>query len=101
MTDAQKTQIQALLTEQRTALKPTLDSLRQAQQQLDAAIMQTPPDNGLIQSQVSAASMIQAQLLLARAETESKIYQLLTASQQQKAQEWLTRMQQRSRPTGH
>ena len=101
MTDAQKAQIRTLLTEQRTALKATFDGLRLAQQQLDAAVMQIPPDNGLIQVQVTTVSALQAQLLLARATAESKIYQLLTPAQQQKAQEWLARMQQRPQPSGH
>jgi Spy/CpxP family protein refolding chaperone len=95
LTDAQKTQIQALLTAQRTALKPTLEGFRQAQQQLDAAIMQIPEDDGLIQSQVAAVSTIQSEIAVARAQTEAKIYQLLTADQQQKAQQWLAQAKQR------
>src|SRR5471030_1621638 len=101
LTDAQKAQIRTLLTEQRTALKAKFDGLRLAQQQLDAAVMQIPPDNGLIQVQVTTVSALQAQLLLARATAEARIYQLLTPPQQQKAQEWLARMQQRPRPSAH
>ena len=94
-TDTQKAQIQTLLQEQRTALKSTLDAFRQAQQALDAAVMQMPSDAGLLQTRATELSTIQAQMLLARAQTESKIYQLLTAEQQQKAQQRLTQMQQR------
>jgi protein CpxP len=101
LTDAQKAQIRTLLTEQRTALKGTFDSLRQAEQQLDVAITEIPPDSGLIQVQVTAVATIQTQLLMARATTESKIYQMLTPAQQQKAQEWIARMQQKTRPSGH
>ena len=100
LTDAQRGQIQTLVTQQRTALKPTIDSLRQAQQALDSAIMQVPEDDGLLQSQVTAVSTIQAQLELARAQTEAKIYQLLTPDQQQKAQQWLMQMQQRMQQRG-
>jgi Spy/CpxP family protein refolding chaperone len=101
LTDAQKAQIRTLLTEQRTALKGTFESLRQAELQLDAAITEIPPDNGLIQVQVAAVTTIQTQLLMARATTESKIYQMLTPAQQQKAQEWIARMQQKTRPSAH
>lgn len=94
-TDAQKTQVQTLLTAERTTLKPTFDSLRLAQQQLDAAIMQVPLDTGLLQAQVSSVSALQGQLLLAHAQAEAKIYQMLTADQQQKAQAFLAQMQQR------
>jgi Spy/CpxP family protein refolding chaperone len=101
LTDAQNAQIRTLLTEQRTALEPTRESLRRAQKQLDASVTQVPPDKGLIQVHVNAVSTIQAQLLFARAETESKIYQLLTSEQQQKVQDWLTRAQQRGKPSRH
>jgi len=94
-TDAQKAQIQTLLQEQRTALKSTLGAFRQAQQALDTAVMQMPSDAGLLQTRASELSTIHAQMLLARAQTESKIYQLLTAEQQQKAQQRLARMEQR------
>ena len=40
-------------------------------------------------------SAIQAQLMLGRAQLESRIYQLLTPDQQQKAQQWVAEMQQR------
>jgi Spy/CpxP family protein refolding chaperone len=93
--DAQKSQIQALITSERTALAPTLSSLRGARRELDTAITQTPADDGLIQAQVTAVSTLQAQIALARAQTEAKIYQLLSTSQQDKVQQWLTAMQQR------
>ena len=41
-----------------------------------------------------------AGLTLARAQRESRIYLLLTADQQQKAQEWVAQMQQQSRRVG-
>ena len=99
-TDGQKTAFQSLLTEERTTLKSTADGLRQAQQALDSAVMQIPVDDGLLQSQVAAVSAAQAQIALARAQTEAKIYQLLTPDQQQKAQQWLADMQQRRQQRG-
>ena len=99
-TDAQKAQIHALVMQQRTALESAVDSLRQAQQALDSAVMQTPEDDGLLQTQVTAVSTVQAQIALARAQTEAKVYQLLTADQKQQAQQWLAQMQQRLQQRG-
>jgi len=90
LTEAQRTQIRSLLTERQTALEPVLGQLRDAQKQLDAAILQTPADDGLIQFHVTAVSTLQAQVALARARTEAKIYQLLTPEKQQKLQQAAT-----------
>ena len=91
-TDAQRTQIHTLLTEHRDALKPTVGALMQAQQALDSAVMQTPADDALLQTRVNDVAAIQAQVQLARAQVESKIFQLLTADQQQKAQQLVAQM---------
>jgi Spy/CpxP family protein refolding chaperone len=95
-TDSQKSQIQALLTEQRTDIESAFGNLVQAQQALDIAIMQVPEDDTVLQAQVAAVSAVQAQIAFARAQTEAKIYQLLTPDQQQKAQQWMAQVQQRS-----
>jgi protein CpxP len=94
-TDAQQTQIQALLAEQRATLKSSLDALFQARQALDAAVMQVPTDAGLLQTRVTEISTIEAQIMFARAQTEARIFGLLTAEQQAKAQQLLARMQER------
>jgi Spy/CpxP family protein refolding chaperone len=94
--DAQAAEIQALLNAQRDALAKTIANLREAERALAAAVMQVPVDDGALQARVNDISAIQAQLTLARAQLESKIYQLLTADQQQKAQEWLAQMQQQT-----
>ena len=94
-TDAQKTEIQALLTAQRTALKSALDSLRQARKALDTAVMHIPEDDGLLQAQVNEMSALETQIVLARTQTEAKIFQLLTPDQRQKVQAWLAERDQR------
>ena len=93
-TDTQKAAIDALLTAQRTALKSDMDSVRQSRQALDAAVLAVPTDDGLLQAQVSQLSTLEAQISLARAETEAKIFQLLNADQQQKAKQLIADMQQ-------
>jgi Spy/CpxP family protein refolding chaperone len=100
-TDAQKTQIQTLLSEQRDAIKTTIASLTQAHQALDAAILQTPEDDAVLQTRVNDVAQIEAQLQLARAKVESEIFQLLTPDQQQRAQQFVAQMQSRRRaPSG-
>lgn len=87
LTDAQKTSIEALLAEQRTALRSEMVVIRQARQALDAAILAVPTDDGLLQAQARDLSALEARLTLARAQTEAKIFQLLNADQQQKARQ--------------
>ena len=100
LSDAQKSQIQTLLAGDRDALRTTMANMRQAEQALAAAVMQTPADDNAIQSRASELSAVQAQLTLARAQIESRIYQLLTPEQQQKAQAWAAEMHQRGRRGG-
>ena len=100
LTDAQKSQIQTLLAGDRDVLRTTMANMRQAEQALAAAVMQTPADDNAIQSRASELSTVQAQLTLARAQIESRIYQLLTPEQQQKAQAWAAEMHQRGRRGG-
>jgi len=94
-TDPQKSQIEALVSSQREALRTTMTGMRQAEQALAAAVMQMPADDNAIQARANDLAAVQAQLTLAHAQLESRIYQLLTADQQQKAQQWVAQMQQR------
>ncbi len=95
LTDSQKAEIQTLLASQRDAARTTMTSMRDAERALAAAVMQVPADDAAVQARANDLAAIQAQLTLARAQLESRIYQLLTADQQQKAQEWVAQMQQR------
>jgi len=72
-----------------------MTGMRQAEQALAAAVMQVPADDNAIQARANDLAAVQAQLTLAHAQLESRIYQLLTADQQQKAQQWVAQMQQR------
>jgi len=95
LTDSQKAQIETLLTNQRDAARTTMASMRDAEQALANALMQVPADDAAVQARASDLAAIQAQLTVARAQIESRIYQLLTPDQQQKAQQWVAQMQQR------
>jgi protein CpxP len=95
LSDAQKTQIGTLVSGERESLRATMTSMRQAEHALAAAVMQVPADDNAIQARASELSGFQGQLTLARAQLESRIYQLLTPEQQQKAQQFVAQMQQR------
>jgi Spy/CpxP family protein refolding chaperone len=95
LTDSQKASIDALLAEQRTALKSEIGTIRQAREALDAAILTVPTDDGLLQAQARDLSALEARLTLARAQTEAKIFQLLNADQQQKARQLIADMEHR------
>ena len=95
LTDSQKAEIQTLLASQREAARTTMTNMREAERALAAAVMQVPADDNAVQARSNDLSAIQAQLTLGRAQLESRIYQLLTPDQQQKAQQWVAEMQQR------
>lgn len=95
LTDAQKNAIDAILAEQQTTIRTDMDSIRQARQALDAAILTVPTDDGLLQAQARDLSALEARLTLVRAQTEAKIFQLLKTDQQEKARQLISSMQQR------
>src|SRR5437763_12107526 len=80
-TDAQRTQIHTLLTEQRDALKTTIASLRQAQSALDSAVMQTPADDTLLQTRVTDVAAPHGRIQHARTPVDENNCKLLTAYQ--------------------
>src|SRR3954453_4276430 len=61
LTDAQKSQIQTLLSGQREALRASMATMRQAEQALAAAVMQVPADDNAIQARANDLAAVQAQ----------------------------------------
>jgi len=95
LSDSQKSSIDALLAAERQTLRVEMDSLRQARQALDAAVMNVPVDDGLLQAQVQQLSAIEAQVALAQARTQAKIFQLLNGEQQSRARQLIMEAEQR------
>jgi len=95
LTDEQKAAIDALRADQRDQLRVEIATLGQARQALDAAVLNVPTDDGLLQAEVQHVSTLEAQLTLARARTQAKIFQLLDAQQQAKARQLISEMEQR------
>jgi len=88
-TEAQRSQIQSLLSAERTTFQGTMSEMRTAQQAVENSIMQVPADEGLIEANINAVSAIQTRLAVAHAKTEAKIFALLTADQQQKVRQFV------------
>ena len=95
LTDEQKSAIDALLADQRNQLSVEIETLGQARQALDAAVLNVPTDDGLLQAEVQHVSTLEAQLTLARARTQARIFQLLNAEQQAKARQLISETEQR------
>jgi Spy/CpxP family protein refolding chaperone len=96
LNDSQRASVNTLLQNEHNTARSQMDSLRQAQQALNAAIMTVPPDDGLLQAQVQQVSTIESQLALTHARTESKIFQLLNPEQQSRARDLMAQREQRS-----
>jgi len=58
-------------------------------------VLSVPTDDGLLQAEVHQIATVEAQLTLARARTQAKIFQLLNAEQQAKARQLIAAMEQR------
>jgi Spy/CpxP family protein refolding chaperone len=95
ITDTQKAFIDALLADQRKTLSLEAETLRKARQALDAAVLNVPTDDGLIQAEVLQISTLEAQLALGRARTQAKIFQLLNTEQQAKVRQLIAEMEHR------
>jgi Spy/CpxP family protein refolding chaperone len=94
LNDSQRASVNTLLQSEHTTMQSVMDSLRQAQEALNAAITSVPTDDGLLQAQVQQVSTIEAQLALTHARTEAKIFQLLTPEQQSRARDLLSQREQ-------
>jgi Spy/CpxP family protein refolding chaperone len=96
LSDSQRASVNTLLQTEHNSVRSQMDSLRQARQGLNSAIMTVPTDDGLLQAQVQQVSTIEAQLALTHARTESKIFQLLTPEQQSHARDLLSQREQQA-----
>ena len=83
LTDAQKTQAEAIFQNARESSKPVVQQLRQERQAIQAAIKAGKSDQE-IQELAKAEGPELAQLAAVRASTRAKFYGLLTPDQKQK-----------------
>jgi protein CpxP len=81
LSDAQKDQIKTIADSHKDEWKALADRERAAHQALDAAINADTVDEALIRQKVSEASMVDADMAVARAHARSEVLQILTADQ--------------------
>jgi Spy/CpxP family protein refolding chaperone len=98
LTDAQRTQMKAVLQRERAAMKPQMQQLHQMQQQLKQYEEGTY-DEAKVQALVAQQAQTLVQLKVQETRIHNELFQLLTADQQAKMQQFETnreaRMQQR------
>ena len=88
LTDSQRDQIKAIADSHRDEWRSLADRGRTAHEALNAAIMTDPIDEGLIRQKSSEVAAVEADLAVARAHARAEVFQLLTADQKAKVQEF-------------
>ncbi len=98
LTDAQQTQIKAVLQKEQATIKPLMEQLHQSDQQL-RQYEEGTYDETKVQALATQQSQVQIQLTVARTRIHNELFQLLTPDQQTKLKEFEAnreaRMQQR------
>jgi len=95
LTDDQKTQIKAILSEEGPKIEPLTDHLLKSRKTLFEAIHGQQFDEGAVRSASAAAAVAQTELSVERARTVSRLRALLTADQQAKLETIRTEFEQR------
>jgi protein CpxP len=87
VTDAQKTQMKAVLQKEHATMKPLHEQARQLDQQLRQYVQGTY-DDAKVQALVSAQAQTLVQLKVQETRIHNELYQLLTPDQQAKLKEF-------------
>jgi len=87
ITDAQKTQMKAVLQQERPTMKPLMQQVHQMDQQLKQYVEGTY-DGAKVQALVAQQSQTLVQLKVEETKVHSELYQLLTPDQQAKLKEF-------------
>jgi protein CpxP len=94
LTDAQKTQIKAIMSKERPTLKPLLQQVGQGQAQLRQLELGSTFDEGQARTIATQQSQSVTELAVQRARVEAELIQVLTPDQRTKlAQLWQSRQQ--------
>ncbi|HEX6210216.1 MAG TPA: Spy/CpxP family protein refolding chaperone [Methylomirabilota bacterium] len=87
LTDAQRSQLRAVMEQHRGELQAVGERLRTAQQAVNEAVTAPVTDESLIRQRVSERALVEADAAVLRARLHAAAWQILTPEQQQKAQE--------------
>ena len=86
LTDAQKTQIHTIISEERAKMKPLIQQLKAGRDQLIALRKSGPFDEAKVRSIAKGQADTIVELIVARESMKSKIFAVLTPEQRTKAQ---------------
>lgn len=87
LTDAQREQVREVMQRHRGEMQAAGVKLREAHQAQRQAIETVPVNEGLVRSASQAVGEAQTEMAVLQARIHSEVWSLLTAEQQQKAQE--------------
>jgi Spy/CpxP family protein refolding chaperone len=91
LTEQQRTEIRGIVEEQRTAGQALQQNMRQAQQQLMAAIYGGSAESGSVEDIVSRIAELQKQALAADVAVQQRVAPLLTDQQKQQLLQMVNR----------
>jgi Spy/CpxP family protein refolding chaperone len=87
LTDAQQTQIKAIMQKEHTAIKPLMQQLHQSDQQL-RQYEEGTYDDAKVRAVASQQAQTQVELTVQRTRIHNELFQVLTADQQTKMKEF-------------
>jgi periplasmic protein CpxP/Spy len=95
LTDAQQAQIKQIKSSAKPAMKPLFEQERQSHQQMRQLVLSGSFDQAKAQAIANQEAQVHAQLEVQRASLSAQIYQVLTADQKTKLNQFLAKREQR------
>lgn len=95
LTDTQQAQIKQIFASQKSTMKPLWEQERQSHEAMKQLIMSGNFDEAKAQAIAQQASQVQSQLMVEHAKVASQAYQVLTAEQKTKLNDYLAKQEQR------
>jgi len=95
LTDAQQTQVQQILAKDKPSLEPLMQQMHQGRQQMRQLIESGSFDETKARALISQQTETMTELAVQKAKVESDLYQVLTAEQKTKLDQFLDRHEQR------
>ena len=95
LTDAQQTQVKAILDESRESVKPVFESMKANREKMKEATKGGAFDEAAVTAIANEQAGLAAKLMVEKQRTRSKIYALLTDEQKAKAVELESKMHDR------
>ena len=88
LTDAQKTQVKAILETEREKVAPLRQKLAETREKIRRAVEATPFDEAAVRSLASSQNETRTELMVSRARVKSQIFALLSPEQRERAKKF-------------